>query len=105
VLSLADRPLFLAVVFPALRRACAVSDQKMIRYTGLLSYHLRAVTFVPASLLWSSAPHPNFFIPSSVFRLQPGSLDILTVPNAKIPIYLRAHMRLKDVNQLSMNTL
>ena len=27
------------------------------------------------------------------------------VPNAKIPVSLRAHMRLKDVNQLSMNIL
>ena len=62
-LSVADLTLFLTVGFPAPRRACAVSGQKMIRYTGLMSYHLRAIIFVPISVLYSSAPRPNFFNP------------------------------------------
>ena len=44
----------------------------------------------------------------SILHLFSGyNQEVLTflVPNAKIPISLRAHMRLKDVNQLSMNIL
>jgi len=35
-LLLADRPLFLTVIFPAPRRACAISDRKLIRVLHLV---------------------------------------------------------------------